>query len=151
MPNTRPASWTSLQERAFAGLAAFHTTAPVETFGIACTRSCNRLANMSGACCDVPVIFPPGRARLATSPTPTGSIEFVKTTGIVLVAFLTARAAGVVVTMRRSRLARASSAANSGNRSARPSEYRRSTTSLHVPESLEMLKEDVLDSQVRDR
>ena len=33
-----------------------------------------------------PVIFPPGRARLATNPIPTGSLSFVMTIGIVAVA-----------------------------------------------------------------
>ena len=46
-----------------------------------------------------PVMFPPGRARLATNPAPTGSIAVVMTIGIVWVAFLAARAAGVVLTM----------------------------------------------------
>ena len=44
----------------------------------------------------IPVMFPPGRARLSTSPTAIGSDTLKKTMGIVLVAFLAARAAGVV-------------------------------------------------------
>ena len=40
-----------------------------------------------------PVTFPPGRARLATSPAPTGSALVAMTMGIVLVASLTARVA----------------------------------------------------------
>jgi hypothetical protein len=40
-----------------------------------------------------PVTFPPGRARLATSPVRTGSSDAIITTGIVVVAFLAARAA----------------------------------------------------------
>ena len=39
-----------------------------------------------------PVAFPPGRARLLTSPIPTGSLTPAKTTGIAEVALLTARA-----------------------------------------------------------
>jgi hypothetical protein len=35
-----------------------------------------------------PVTFPPGRARLATSPSPTGSAKTVKRIGIVAVACL---------------------------------------------------------------
>ena len=41
-------------------------------------------------------MFPPGRARLSTSPAATGSVTSKKTMGIVLVAFLAARAPGVV-------------------------------------------------------
>jgi hypothetical protein len=37
-----------------------------------------------------PVAFPPGRARLETSPVPTGSIVVGITIGIVLVAFIAA-------------------------------------------------------------
>ena len=39
---------------------------------------------------DIPVVFPPGRARLVTSPNPTASFTFVMTMGMVLVAFWTA-------------------------------------------------------------
>ena len=42
-----------------------------------------------------PVMFPPGLARLSTSPPATGSPASKKTMGIVLVAFLAARAADV--------------------------------------------------------
>src|SRR6516162_5591181 len=41
-----------------------------------------------------PVILPPGRARLATTPLPTGSPTWVKTIGIVEVVPFAARAAG---------------------------------------------------------
>jgi len=41
-----------------------------------------------------PVMFPPGRARLVTSPAPTGSAAPAKTMGIVLVARCAARAGG---------------------------------------------------------
>ena len=39
-----------------------------------------------------PVTLPPGRARLATKPAPTGSTAFVITMGMVLVAFFAANA-----------------------------------------------------------
>ena len=84
--------------------------------------NCSRLATISGAWVVEPVMFPAGRARLGTTPVPTGSVAVGKTTGTVLVAPLTASAAGVVVTMMMSALSRTSSAANSGNRSALPSE-----------------------------
>ncbi len=43
-----------------------------------------------------PVMFLPGRAKLAMSPAPTASATAAKTKGIVLVACLAAREAGVV-------------------------------------------------------
>jgi hypothetical protein len=43
----------------------------------------------------MPVKFPPGRARLATRPTLTGSSPVMKTTGIVDVAALAANIEGV--------------------------------------------------------
>ena len=59
-------------------------------------------------------MFPPGRARLATNPLPTGSLSNVMTMGIVLVASLAARvSAGPAVTMT-STLRRTSSAARCG-------------------------------------
>ena len=45
-----------------------------------------------------PVTFPPGRARLATSPSARGSAKTAKTIGIVAVACLAARAPGPAVT-----------------------------------------------------
>jgi hypothetical protein len=46
-------------------------------------------------CAEVtPVMFPPGRARLATIPSPTGSATATMTRGIDVVAFFTARVAG---------------------------------------------------------
>ena len=52
--------------------------------------SSNLLPASSGDCRDSPVIFPPGRARLATNPNPTGSAAPIMTIGIVVVAFLAA-------------------------------------------------------------
>src|SRR5262245_53878012 len=58
------------------------------------------------------------------SPVPTGSIAAGWTIGVVVLAFLAARAAGVVTTMMTSTFSRTISAANSLNRSTRPSAYR---------------------------
>ena len=67
---------------------------------------------------DNPVMFPPGRARLATNPLPTGSLSCAMTMGIVAVASLAARVAvGPAVTMT-STLRRTSSAASAGRRSS---------------------------------
>src|SRR5436853_365227 len=54
--------------------------------GDACLRSSNRLAVSSPASWVKPVAFPPGRARLETSPSATGSLASVKTIGTVRVA-----------------------------------------------------------------
>ena len=48
----------------------------------------------------IPVTLPPGRLRLATSPTRTGSPPVTKTIGTVVVAALAASAAGVLPTIR---------------------------------------------------
>jgi len=61
-----------------------------------------------------PVTLPPGRARLATKSKPTGSLVFVITMGMVVVAFFAANAGGVPETTIRSTLRRTTSAANSG-------------------------------------
>jgi hypothetical protein len=63
------------------------------------------------------VTLPPGRARLATKPAPTGSAAVVITIGIVVVAFFAASTTGAVVTTIRSTLRRTRSAASSGRRS----------------------------------
>ena len=55
--------------------------------------SSSRLAANTSAMVVNPVTFPPGRARLSTSPSATGSGTVKKTIGIVLVAFLAATVA----------------------------------------------------------
>jgi hypothetical protein len=74
----------------------------------------------SGDKLEKPVTLPPGRARLATKPAPTGSPMFVITTGMVVVALLTANAGDVAETMIRSTLRRTKSAARLGKRSNFP-------------------------------
>jgi hypothetical protein len=53
-----------------------------------------------------PVMLPPGRARLATKPCPTGSLTLAKTMGMVWVACLSAATIGVLLATIRSGLAR---------------------------------------------
>ena len=72
----------------------------------------------------MPVIFPPGRARLATSPSRTGSPIAVTTIGIVVVACCAARPAGVASATMRSTLRPTSSVARPGSRSIFPSAAR---------------------------
>ena len=95
-------------------------TATRESFGTVSLRSSRRFPLISGARVDNPVMFPPGRARLATKPFPTGSSSCAITMGIVSVASLAVRvAAGPAVTMT-STLRRTSSAASAGRRRAFP-------------------------------
>ncbi len=69
-------------------------------------------------------MFPPGRARLGTRPVTMGSATIVITMGIVAVACLAAKLAGVVSATMMSTLRRTSSAARPGSHSGRPSAYR---------------------------
>lgn len=72
---------------------------------------------MFGAEDDMPVTFPPGRARLATNPVPTGSPTTTVTIGMVLVTFFAARAAAVPGATIRSTLRLTSSVASARYRS----------------------------------
>src|SRR5215813_1040409 len=59
-----------------------------ESLGTTSFRISSRFPRNSGESWDNPVIFPPGRARLATNPLPTGSSSCAMTIGIVDVASL---------------------------------------------------------------
>src|SRR5262245_15677653 len=96
--------------------------------GTTCVSICNRLLMISASGIWVsPVTFPPGRARLATRPTRTGSSSAVMTIGIVVVAFLAASAAGLLPAKITSTFRRTNSDAKLGNRSTLPSAQRSST------------------------
>src|SRR4051794_18246508 len=75
------------------------------------------LAVSSSAAKPTPVRLPPGWARLATSPSPTGSAPLLKTIGIVEVALFAASAEGGLFAMIKSTLRPTRSAANAGSRS----------------------------------
>ena len=75
-------------------------------------------------------MFPPGRARLATTPLSTGSPIAPMTTGIVVRARLAASAAGVPPVTMTSTLSRISSASRSSSRSIFPPAARYSRTKL---------------------
>ena len=87
------------------------------SLGTASLSISSLLVFSSGAKLESPVTLPPGRARLATKPAPTGSPAFAITMGMVVVALLAANAAGVPETTIRSTLRRTKSAASSGRRS----------------------------------
>jgi hypothetical protein len=76
----------------------------------------------------VPVRLPPGRARLGTSPVPTGSATPSITMGIIVVAFFAARIAGSEDARMTSTLSATSSTASAGKRSRFPSAQRNSMT-----------------------
>jgi hypothetical protein len=61
-------------------------------------------------------MFPPGRARLATKPLPTGSGSCAMTMGIVTVASLAAPVTGGLAETMMSTLRRTSSAASAGKK-----------------------------------
>jgi hypothetical protein len=76
-------------------LAGFTTTPTLLMPGTNCANVPTSLALRSGATLLLPVALPPGCARLAASPDPTGSETPKKTIGIVEVARRAARAEGV--------------------------------------------------------
>ncbi len=86
-----------------------------ETEGSASLSRARRLGTSSGPRKVNPVMFPPGRDRLATSPSPTGSPITGTTIGIEAVASCAARAAGVFGATMTSTLRRISSLNRSGN------------------------------------
>src|SRR5437773_10416808 len=65
-PNLGAARCSSSNWRILEALSGFQRKATRETVGIASLRICSRLAPTSGPRMVLPVIFPPGRARLGT-------------------------------------------------------------------------------------
>ena len=83
---------------AIVGSAGLMSTATRAVFGTSVRRSSSRFADSSAAKKLMPVALPPGRDRLATRPSRTGSSGTMKTTGIVVVARAAAREAGALTT-----------------------------------------------------
>ena len=81
----------------------------------------------------MPVTLPPGRARLETSPAPTGSAMLTMTIGISVVAALAAAAAGVDCTNRTFGWRRTNSSASEGSLSNFPSAKRYSSATFFQP------------------
>src|SRR5262249_15728665 len=100
----------------FAGLVGLNRIAIVLIVGKVERRISTNLGITSCAMLDRPVVFPPGRARLPISPSPTGSMRPVIPIGIVAVARCAARAALMVVTIIAAGLRCATSDANVGKR-----------------------------------
>ena len=94
--------------------------------------STSRMSSMllpasSAVAADSPVMLPPGRARLAISPVPSGSPAGAITIGISVVARLAACTAGVSEATIMSTLRSTSSAASCGSRARVPSAVRSSS------------------------
>ena len=94
-----------------------HSTAIVVALGTSWRSSSSRFAPNTLAKKTTPVTLPPGRLRLATRPSLTGSPPVAKTIGTVVVAALAASAAGVFPTITATGR-RIKSATRAGSRSA---------------------------------
>ena len=91
-PMARPAGSTSLNVVSAVGLVGLTITATRAAPGTSSRSSSSRFAVNSALKKLIPVRLPPGRARLATRPSLTGSSPTLKTMGIVAVAALAASA-----------------------------------------------------------
>ena len=99
-PKVRAGSCTSRNVvSVIESLVGLRSTPTRTAFGSSVCRSASRLAVTSALKKLMPVALPPGRARLATRPSLTGSSPTPKTIGIVVVAALVAIAANVVPTI----------------------------------------------------
>ena len=98
----RAAGSISLNAVSAVGLVGLTSTATRVTPGNSSRRSSSRFAANSPLKKLIPVTLPPGRARLATRPSLTGSSPTLKTIGIVVVAALAAKR-GKRYSRRRSR------------------------------------------------
>ena len=110
-PFSRTVSCKSRITGSIAAFVGFTRRAIDLAWGTNSQRNSNRFGVISLARMLTPVTLRPGRARLATRPTPTGSPTPAKTTGIVEVASFAARAGGVPPAVKiRSTLSRTRSA-----------------------------------------
>ena len=108
--------------------------------------NCRRLETSSGPRKVVPVTFPPGRARLVTSSSATGSAMATATIGIVPVSCLAGRAAVVLNATMISGLRLTNSAASSAKLIRTPiciSAFYGEVLSLRVPKFAQSLEEGV--------
>src|SRR6516225_10549455 len=95
-PFARAASWVFLMMPSAFGLFGLTSTAITPALGASSVSSSTSLGISSVVMLVKPVMLPPGRARLATRPIPTGSPALMKTIGIVEVALFAASAGGVL-------------------------------------------------------
>ena len=118
------------RSKARAGLAGFASRAMSVAEGMSSRNNSNCFGPTSTPKEATPVILPPGRFRLATSSTATGSAAVTKTIGIVAVAAFAASAGGVPATTITPTCRRTRSVANTGSRSFWPSAQRYSIFTL---------------------
>src|SRR5262249_826717 len=85
-PNDGAAVWIAANPPDPAGTKGSRTTATRFTPGATSLSSSSNLAPQLNSVEVKPVALPPGRARLATKPLPTGSIVFANTMGMVRLA-----------------------------------------------------------------
>jgi hypothetical protein len=103
--------------------------ATVVALGASWRNNSSRLVPSSLVMKTTPVKLAPGRLRLATRPSRTGSLPVANTTGVAVAAALAARAPAVLATITAAfRLIK--SANRSGSRSSRPSAQRCSIATL---------------------
>ena len=140
-PKDLAATCTSFKYKVAPGLEGLNKTATCEILGMVSLRISRRLPLSSGESRVSPVMFPPGRASVLTSPAPRGSPLTAMTIGIVLVALCAACAPGVVAATMMSTLSFTSSAARSGYRSSFPCAHRHVLT-LHVSQLLQPFAEN---------
>gem|GEM_PF-6006755 len=125
-PNAFAASSSSFITNALLGTFDVPRTATRDSFGTTSRKISNRFPPSSGAKLDSPVIFPPGCARLATTPLATGSLSCAITIGIVDVAPFEARVGAVPPVTMTTGLRATNSRARVGRRSSFPSAKRHS-------------------------
>src|SRR5215471_9959368 len=113
-----------------AGLSTFPMIPNRRRPGTVSRRIWRRLVARSVPWLDTPVMFEPGRARLATRPVATGSPGSAKTIGTLFVACLAARAHWVPYVIIKSTFSWTNSAASSSARSFLPSAQRYSIATV---------------------
>jgi len=102
---------------AVTGLFGFKSSPMLVAVGSTWCSNSSRFGATSTFNCDAPVRLPPGRARLATRPSSTGSVPMTKTIGVVELAFSAAIAGGMPNAAIKSTLRPTRSPANPGRRS----------------------------------
>src|SRR6516165_6444629 len=96
-PMVRAAACSVLDWVSALGLVELASTTIMLAVGTIVWSSSSRFETTSTFNVTAPVTLPPGRLRLATRPSSTGSLLVVKTMGIVVVAFIAMTFAGVLV------------------------------------------------------
>ena len=131
IPRERAAACAAIISASLFGLLGFIRKAMAAACGKSSCSSCIRLVTATPPNIVIPVALPPGRLRVATRPSLTGSPLAVNTIGIVWVAALadcgegSPPVAAITATCRRT-----NSAANSGSRSNWPCAQRYSTATF---------------------